>query len=157
MNDVDLERSTAEALHEVADMPGEDSYVIDVSADDLSVLLCGVCPVQECDWSGQPATEEREALRELVGHLKEKHSLYPREEAPEPDRSQGSCPACGSARIEYHEDVVARRRLLRIEADGALVFDGLSDSFDDDGTHPRLWCGDCSKEWDLPERGVAFT
>jgi len=66
------------------------------------------------------------------------------------------CPACGSQRIEHHEDVVARRHVRRVDEDGVLVFDGLSDSFDDDGMRPRLWCGDCSQEWDLPEQGVAF-
>jgi len=66
------------------------------------------------------------------------------------------CPACGSERIEHHEDVVARRHLRRVGADGVLIFDGFTDSFDDDGMRPRLWCGDCSQEWDVPERGVEF-
>jgi hypothetical protein len=66
------------------------------------------------------------------------------------------CPACGSERIEHHEDVVARRHFRRVRADGVLVFDGFTDSFDDDGMRPRLWCGDCSQEWDLPEGEVAF-
>jgi hypothetical protein len=66
------------------------------------------------------------------------------------------CPACGSERIEHHEDIVARRHFRRVRADDVLVFDGFTDSFDDDGLRPRLWCGDCSQEWDLPERGVAF-
>ena len=66
------------------------------------------------------------------------------------------CPACGSERIEHHEDIVARRHLRRVRDDGVLVFDGFTDSFDDDGMRPRLWCGDCSQEWDLPEEGVEF-
>ena len=67
-----------------------------------------------------------------------------------------SCPVCGSERIEHHEDVVARRHFRRLRDDGVLVFDGFTDSFDDDGMRPRLWCGDCSQEWDLPEGEVAF-
>ena len=66
------------------------------------------------------------------------------------------CPACGSQRIEHHEDIVARRHLQSVEGDGTLVFDCLTDSFDDDGERPRLWCGDCSTEWALPEQGVEF-
>jgi hypothetical protein len=66
------------------------------------------------------------------------------------------CPACGSERIEHHEDIVARRHFRRVCADGVLVFDSFTDSFDDDGMRPRLWCGDCSQEWALPERGVDF-
>lgn len=66
------------------------------------------------------------------------------------------CPACGSERIEYHEDIVARRHFLRARADGVLVFNGFTDSFDDDGMRARLWCGDCSVEWDVPEKGVDF-
>lgn len=66
------------------------------------------------------------------------------------------CPACGSGRIEHHEDIVARRHLRRVRGDGTLVFDGFTDSFDDDGMRPRLWCGDCSTEWPAPERGVDF-
>lgn len=66
------------------------------------------------------------------------------------------CPACGSERIEHHEDVVARRRFRRVDRDGVLIFDCFTDSFDDDGVRPRLWCGDCSQEWDLPEQGVDF-
>jgi hypothetical protein len=67
-----------------------------------------------------------------------------------------SCPACGSERIEHHEDVVARRHFRQVRPDGVLVFDGFTDSFDDDGMRPRLWCGDCSQEWALPEQGVEF-
>ena len=66
------------------------------------------------------------------------------------------CPACGSERIEHHEDIVARRHFRRVDGDGVLVFDGFTDSFDDDGMRPRLWCGDCSQEWDLPQQGVEF-
>ncbi|MFN2588777.1 MAG: hypothetical protein ABR613_11770 [Actinomycetota bacterium] len=66
------------------------------------------------------------------------------------------CPSCGSERIEHHEDVVARRHLRHVRSDGVLVFDGFTDSFDDDGMRPRLWCGDCSQEWALPEEGVDF-
>lgn len=66
------------------------------------------------------------------------------------------CPSCGSERIEHHEDIVARRHFRRVRDDGVLVFDGFTDSFDDDGMRPRLWCGDCSQEWDLPEQGVEF-
>jgi hypothetical protein len=66
------------------------------------------------------------------------------------------CPACGSERIEHHEDIVARRHFRRVRTDDVLVFDGFTDSFDDDGVRPRLWCGDCSQEWDLPEQGVDF-
>jgi hypothetical protein len=66
------------------------------------------------------------------------------------------CPACGSERIEHHEDIVARRNFRRVRDDGVLVFDGFTDSFDDDGLRARLWCGDCSVEWDLPEEGVEF-
>ena len=66
------------------------------------------------------------------------------------------CPACGSERIEHHEDIVARRHFRRVRDDDVLVFDGSTDSFDDDGLRPRLWCGDCSQEWDLPEQGVDF-
>ncbi len=66
------------------------------------------------------------------------------------------CPACGSQRIEHHEDIVARRHFRRVGDDGVLVFDGFTDSFDDDGVRPRLWCGDCSQEWALPEQGVEF-
>ena len=66
------------------------------------------------------------------------------------------CPGCGSERIEHQEDIVARRHFRRVRDDGVLVFDGFTDSFDDDGTRPRLWCGDCSLEWDLPEQGVEF-
>ena len=66
------------------------------------------------------------------------------------------CPACCSERIEHHEDIVARRHLRRVRDDGVLVFDGFTDSFDDDGMRPRLWCGDCSQEWDVPEQGVEF-
>jgi len=66
------------------------------------------------------------------------------------------CPACGSERIEHHEDVVARRHFRRVRSDGVLVFDGFTDSFDDDGLRPRLWCGDCSQEWAVPEQGVDF-
>jgi hypothetical protein len=67
-----------------------------------------------------------------------------------------SCPACGSERIEHHEDIVARRHFRRVRDDGVLVFDGFTDSFDDDGMRARLWCGDCSQEWDVPEQGVEF-
>ena len=67
-----------------------------------------------------------------------------------------SCPACGSERIEHHEDIVARRHFRRVRDDGVLVFDGFTDSFDDDGMRPRLWCGDCDQEWALPEGEVAF-
>ncbi len=66
------------------------------------------------------------------------------------------CPACDSERIEHHEDIVARRHFRRVSDDGVLVFDGFMDSFDDDGMRARLWCGDCSQEWDLPEGEVAF-
>ena len=66
------------------------------------------------------------------------------------------CPSCESKRIEHHEDVVARRHFRGVRDDGVLVFDGFTDSFDDDGMRPRLWCGDCSQEWDLPEGEVAF-
>jgi hypothetical protein len=66
------------------------------------------------------------------------------------------CPACGSERFEHHEDIVARRHFRRVGNDGGLVFDGFTDSFDDDGLRPRLWCGDCSQEWSLPEQGVDF-
>lgn len=66
------------------------------------------------------------------------------------------CPACGSERIEHHEDIVARRHFRRVRDDGVLVFDAFTDSFDDDGMRPRLWCGDCSQEWDLAEQGVEF-
>lgn len=66
------------------------------------------------------------------------------------------CPKCGSDRIEHHEDVVARRRLLRIDPDGVWVFQSISDSFDDDGERPRLWCGDCSHEWPLPSGEFDF-
>lgn len=66
------------------------------------------------------------------------------------------CPGCGSERIEFHEDIVARRHFRRVRDDDVLVFDGFTDSFDDDGMRPRLWCGDCSLEWDLPEQGVDF-
>jgi hypothetical protein len=66
------------------------------------------------------------------------------------------CPACGSERIEHHEDIVARRHLRRVRDDSVLVFDGFTDSFDDDGMRARLWCGDCSQEWDVPEQGVEF-
>lgn len=31
------------------------------------------------------------------------------------------CPACGSERIEHHEDIVARRHFRRVRADGVLV------------------------------------
>ena len=60
------------------------------------------------------------------------------------------CPACGSERIEHHEDVVARRHFRRVRDDGVLIFDGFTDSFDDDGMRPRLWCGNCSQEWNVP-------
>lgn len=43
-----------------------------------------------------------------------------------------------------------------VRDDGVLVFDGFTDSFDDDGMRPRPWCGACSQEWDLPEGEVAF-
>lgn len=66
------------------------------------------------------------------------------------------CPACRSERVEHHEDIVARRHFRRVRDDGALVFDGFTDSFDDDGMWPRLWCGDCSQEWELPEQRVDF-
>ncbi len=66
------------------------------------------------------------------------------------------CPACGSERIEHHGDVVARRHFRRVRDGGVLVFDGLTDSFDDNGTRPRLWCGDFSTEWALPPEGVDF-
>lgn len=66
------------------------------------------------------------------------------------------CPACGSERIEHHEDVVARRHFRSVRADGVLVFDGFTDSFDDDGMRPRLWCGDCSQEWGLGKQEVDF-
>ena len=66
------------------------------------------------------------------------------------------CPGCGSERIEHHEDIVARRHFRRVRDDDVLVFDGFTDSFDDDGLRPRLWCGDCSQEWDVPEQGVEF-
>jgi len=66
------------------------------------------------------------------------------------------CPICGSERIEHHEDIVARRHFRRVRAGGTLVFDGFTDSFDDDGLRPRLWCGDCSQEWSLPDGGVDF-
>lgn len=61
------------------------------------------------------------------------------------------CPVCSSERIEHHEDIVVRRHFRRVRADGTLVFDAFTDSFDDDGMRARLWCGDCSQEWDLPE------
>lgn len=73
-----------------------------------------------------------------------------------PAAEGASCPSCGSERIEHHEDVVARRHFRGLRDDGVLVFDGFTDSFDDDGMRPRLWCGDCSQEWDLPEQGVDF-
>ena len=66
------------------------------------------------------------------------------------------CPNCGSDRIEHHEDIVARRRFRRVGASGVWIFDGLFDSFDDDGERPRLWCGDCSHEWPLPAVEVDF-
>ncbi len=66
------------------------------------------------------------------------------------------CPACGSEHIEHHEDVVARRHFRRVRDDRVLVFEALSDSFDDDGMRPRLWCGDCLQEWDIPEQGIDF-
>jgi hypothetical protein len=61
-----------------------------------------------------------------------------------------NCPACGSERIEHHEDIVARRHFRRVRDDGVLVFDAFTDSFDDDGMRARLWCGDCSQEWNVP-------
>lgn len=51
---------------------------------------------------------------------------------------------------------MARRHFRRVGTDGVLVFEALTDSFDDDGLRPRLWCGDCSQEWSLPEEGIAF-
>ncbi len=36
------------------------------------------------------------------------------------------CPACGSERIEHHEDIVARRHFCHLR-DGVLVFDGFTD------------------------------
>ena len=48
-----------------------------------------------------------------------------------------NCPACSSERIEHHEDIVARRHFRRERDDGVLVFDGFTDSFDDDGMRPR--------------------
>ncbi len=145
-------RCTAEGLHLIADMPGEDSYFVDLSAEDLSVWVCGVCPLEGCDWTGELVTEERDALRELAAHLEETHGLYPRKEMPAGSgANDGSCPACGSERIEHHEDVVVRRHFRGLRDDGVLVFDGLTDSFDDDGVRERLWCGDCSHEFPVPE------
>lgn len=46
--------------------------------------------------------------------------------------------------------------VISVESDGVLVFDGFTDSFDDDGMRPRFWCGDCSQEWSLPAGEVAF-
>jgi hypothetical protein len=66
------------------------------------------------------------------------------------------CPSCESKRIEHHEDIVARRHFRGVRDDGVLVFDGFTDSFDDDGVRPRLWCGDCSQEWALPAVEVEF-
>ncbi len=74
----DIER-TARGLHEIADMPGEDSYFVDLSADHLSVWVCGVCPVGECDWTGELVTERDAALDELAAHLLEDHGLHRRE------------------------------------------------------------------------------
>ena len=73
-----------------------------------------------------------------------------------PATDGAGCPSCGSQRIEHHEDVVARRHFRGVSDDGVLVFDGLTDSFDDDGMRARLWCGDCSQEWGLPQQGVDF-
>ena len=73
-----------------------------------------------------------------------------------PPAEGASCRSCGSERIEHHEDVVARRHFRGVSDESLLVFDGFTDSFDDDGVRPRLWCGDCSQEWDLPEQGVDF-
>ena len=151
MTQDEIGRSTAEGIHLIADMPGEDSYFADLSAEDLSVWVCGVCPLDDCDWTGELVTEERDALRELTAHLQDTHGLSPRKEIPDGGGNEGSCPACGSGRIEHHEDVVARRHFRGVRDDGVLVFDSLTDSFDDDGVRERLWCGDCSHEFAVPE------
>ncbi len=48
------------------------------------------------------------------------------------------CPACGPERIEHNEDSVAGRHFRRVRHDGVFIFDGFSDSFDDDGMRLRL-------------------
>lgn len=74
----DIERVTAEGLHEIADMPGEDSYFADICSQDLSVWVCGVCSVVDCDWTGELVTEDSEALSELAHHLRDTHGLFAR-------------------------------------------------------------------------------
>ena len=74
----EIERVTAEGLHEIADMPGEDSYFADISSDDLSVWVCGVCSLDDCDWTGELVTEDSEALNELAKHLHEEHGVFAR-------------------------------------------------------------------------------
>jgi predicted small metal-binding protein len=74
----DIERCTAEGLHEIADMPGENSYFADICSHDLSVWVCGVCSVDDCDWTGELVTEDSEALSELARHLRSEHGLFAR-------------------------------------------------------------------------------
>ena len=73
-----IERTTAEGLHEIADIHGEDSYFVDISSDDLSVWVCGVCSLDDCDWTGELVTEDSEALSELATHLHDEHGVFAR-------------------------------------------------------------------------------
>lgn len=91
----DIERVTAEGLHEIADMPGENSYFAHISSEDLSVWVCGLCSLDDCDWTEELITEDSEALNELAKHLHEKHGVFARiateevgvMDAPAPERS----------------------------------------------------------------------
>ena len=74
----DIDRTTAEGLHETADMPGENSYFAHISADDLSVWVCGVCSCEGCDWTGELVAEDSEALAELTRHLRAEHGVFAR-------------------------------------------------------------------------------
>lgn len=72
------ERTTAEGLHQIADMSGEDTYFIDISSEDVSIWVCGACSLDDCDWTGGLVTEDSEGLSELARHLHDEHGVFAR-------------------------------------------------------------------------------